>query len=196
MNDDLVPIAALNHFAYCPHRCWRMFCLGEFSDNTYTLEGSQAHSRVHTTGDNQRDGVHQYRNLWLRSERWGLIGKADLVEQDGQTWYPIEYKRRHHEHTTNDALQLCGQALCLEDLTQTTITQGYLYDTTTHQRHPIALDAQLRQTTVNAIAAVRSLLLGGSAPPALYSAKCRGCSLFDACLPRAAAKIAIYREVT
>ena len=74
---DYIPIAALNQYAYCPHRCWRMFCAGEFIDNQYTLEGTGLHDRVHTLGSNQRDDTWQVRAVWLKSDRYGLIGKSD-----------------------------------------------------------------------------------------------------------------------
>jgi CRISPR-associated exonuclease Cas4 len=81
MNDtDYIPIAAVNQYAYCPHRCWRMFCAGEFTDNQYTIEGTGLHDRVHTVGEGHREETWQVRAIWLKSERYKLIGKSDLIE--------------------------------------------------------------------------------------------------------------------
>ncbi|WP_321161621.1 hypothetical protein [Lyngbya sp. CCAP 1446/10] len=76
MNDfDYISIALLNQYSYCPHRCWRMSCAGEFADNQYTIEGTTLHDRVHTMGEINRDETWQVRAIWLKSERYKLIGK-------------------------------------------------------------------------------------------------------------------------
>jgi CRISPR/Cas system-associated exonuclease Cas4 (RecB family) len=80
-NTEYIPIAGLNQYAYCLHRCWRMFCAGEFTDNQYTIEGTSLHSRVHTLGEGHREESWQVRAIWLKSERYQLIGKADLIEE-------------------------------------------------------------------------------------------------------------------
>ena len=80
-NTEYIPIAALNQYAYCPERCWRMFCVGEFTDNQYTIEGISLHSRVHTLGEEHREETCHVRTIWLKSERYQLIGKADLIEE-------------------------------------------------------------------------------------------------------------------
>jgi CRISPR-associated exonuclease Cas4 len=81
INTEYIPIAALNQYAYCPHRCSRMFCAGEFTDNQYTIEGISLHSRVHTLGEEHREETCQVRTIWLKSERYQLIGKADLMRR-------------------------------------------------------------------------------------------------------------------
>ena len=151
---DYIPIAALNQFAYCPHRCWRMFCTGEFADNNYTIEGTGLHDRVHTLGEGHREDTWQVRAIWLKSERYKLIGKADLIEaQDGE-WYPIEYKRGSTGEWDNDELQVCAQALCLEEMTGQSVTLGYIYYAQSHQRQPVEISAQLRQQAIATIASV------------------------------------------
>ncbi|MEH2061335.1 MAG: CRISPR-associated protein Cas4 [Nostoc sp.] len=112
---EYISIAALNQYAYCPHRCWRMFCAGEFTDNQYTIEGTILHDRVHTTGDVQRGETWQIRAIWLKSEQYKLIGKSDLIEAESDPIYPVEYKRGRKGEWDNDELQVCAQALCLED---------------------------------------------------------------------------------
>ena len=108
---EYVPIAALNQYSYCAHRCWRMFCAGEFVENRFTIEGTSLHDRVHSVGEGTRDEVVQVRAIWLRSERFGLIGKSDLVEMVDKRVIPVEYKRSAKGEWGNDALQVCAQAL-------------------------------------------------------------------------------------
>lgn len=193
--EDYIPIAALNQYAYCPHRCWRMFCLGGFVENQYTIEGSSLHDRVHTTGTGQREDTWQIRAVWLKSEQCRLIGKSDLIEEQDGRWYPVEYKRGHRGEFDNDELQVCAQALCLEEMTGQSVVLGYLYYAQSHQRQPVEISAELRQQTIATIAAVARILDTGAMPPAVYSPRCKGCSLYSQCLPKAAAKVARYQEV-
>jgi CRISPR-associated exonuclease Cas4 len=193
--NDYIPIAALNQYAYCPHRCWRMFCLGGFVDNQYTIEGTTLHDRVHTTGEGQREDTWQIRAVWLKSERYRLIGKSDLIEENDGRWYPVEYKRGHRGEFDNDELQVCAQALCIEEMTGQPVTQGYLYYAQSHQRQPVELSTELRHQTIATIEAVTHILDSGAMPLAVYSPRCKGCSLYSQCLPKAAAKVARYQEV-
>jgi CRISPR-associated exonuclease Cas4 len=193
--DDYIPIAALNQYAYCPHRCWRMFCLGGFVDNQYTIEGTTLHDRVHTPGDGQREETWQIRAVWLKSEQYRLIGKSDLIEENGGRWYPVEYKRGNRGEFNNDELQVCAQALCIEEMTGQSVTLGYVYYARSHQRQPVEISDRLRQQTIEAIAAVSQILNTGRMPPAIYAARCQGCSLYSQCLPKAAAKVARYQEL-
>ncbi|NJR54643.1 MAG: CRISPR-associated protein Cas4 [Acaryochloris sp. CRU_2_0] len=191
---DYIPIAALNQYAYCPHRCWRMFCAGEFVDNQYTLEGTGLHDRVHTLGSNYRDETWQVRAVWLKSDRYGLIGKSDLIEETNGQLYPVEYKRGHRGEFDNDALQVCAQALCLEEMTGRPVTQGFVYYAQSHQRQLVEITAVLRESAIATIAAVRTLLHTGTMPLPVYKKRCQGCSLYTQCLPRAAQKISRYQE--
>lgn len=171
-----------------------MFCAGEFVDNHYTLEGTGLHDRVHTLGSNQREETWQVRAIWLKSDRHHLIGKSDLIEETDGRLYPVEYKRGHRGEFDNDALQVCAQALCLEDMTGTTIAQGFVYYAQSHQRQPVEITPELRQEAIATIEAVRTLLHTGHMPLPIYSKRCRGCSLHTQCLPQAAKKVSRYQE--
>lgn len=195
MNEaDYVSIAALNQYAYCPHRCWRMFCAGEFVDNQYTLEGTGLHERVHTLGDGHRAETWQVRAIWLKSDRHGLIGKSDLIEESNGQLYPVEYKRGQRGEFDNDALQVCAQALCLEEMTGRAVAQGFVYYAHSHQRQQIEISAELRAAAIATIEAVRTLLQTGTMPLPIYTQRCKGCSLYAQCLPQAAKKLGRYRE--
>lgn len=197
MNDtDYIPIAALNQYAYCPHRCWRIFCTGEFIDNQYTIEGTSLHERVHTLGEGHREETWQVRAVWLKSERYQLIGKSDLIESvDGQL-YPVEYKRGNKGEWDNDELQVCAQALCLEEMSGQAVTLGYIYYAHSYQRQLVEISTELRQSAIATIQAVKTLLQTGLMPLAVYSQRCKGCSLYSQCLPQAAEKVGRYQEVS
>jgi CRISPR-associated exonuclease Cas4 len=195
MNEtDYIPIAALNQYAYCPHRCWRMFCAGEFIDNQYTIEGTSLHDRVHTFGEGHREETWQIRAIWLKSECYKLIGKSDLIESDSGQLYPVEYKRGRKGEWDNDELQVCAQALCLEEMTGQTIATGYIYYAHSHQRQPVEISAELRENAIATLQSVTTLLSTGTMPPPVYTKRCPGCSLYSQCLPQATNKVGRYQE--
>ncbi len=192
--DEYIPIAALNQYTYCPHRSWRMFCAGEFVDNHYTIEGTSLHERAHTISEEFRDEIRQIRAIWLKSEKYKLIGKSDLIELQNGEWYPVEYKRGRRGEWDNDELQVCAQALCLEEMTGKTINTGYVYYAHSHQRQLVEITPELRQTVADTIDAIQTLMFTGAMPKAVKTKKCDGCSLFSQCLPQAGEKVERYRE--
>ena len=168
--------------------------MGGFVENQYTIEGTSLHDRVHTVGENQREETWQVRAVWLKSERYGLIGKSDLIEATEGQWFPVEYKRGKRGEFDNDALQVCAQALCLEEMTGQTVERGYVYYAQSHQRQVVEITPELRQETIAAIAAVAKILDTGAMPTAVYTSRCKGCSLYAQCLPKAVDKVKRYRE--
>jgi CRISPR-associated exonuclease Cas4 len=172
-----------------------MFCTGEFIDNEYTIEGTALHNRVHTVSTEQAGETWQIRAIWLKSEQYGLTGKADLIEVEEGRCLPIEYKHGNRGNWGNDALQVCAQALCLEEMTGQSVTVGYVYYAQTHQRQTIELNPTLRQETLHTINLVRHLLETGKMPQPIYGPRCKGCSLYGRCLPQAAKKVSRYREL-
>jgi CRISPR-associated exonuclease Cas4 len=194
MNTEYISIASLNQYAYCSHRCWRMFCAGEFVDNQYTIEGTSLHDRVHTVGEGQREETWQIRAIWLKSEKYKLIGKSDLIEVESGQFYPVEYKWGRKGKWDNDELQVCAQAFCLEEMTGQTITTGYIYYAHSHQRQLVEINAELRQSAIATVEAVTNLLETGMMPKAVYSKRCKGCSLYSQCLPQASDKVRTYQE--
>lgn len=194
MQSDYIPIASLNQYSYCPHRCWRMFCAGEFIDNQYTIEGTSLHERVHTLGEGQREEVWQVRAIWLKSEKHGLIGKSDLVEESQGSWYPVEYKRGHKGEFDNDELQVAAQALCLEDMTGKTVSKGYVYYAQSRQRQEVKITSELREEAIATIQSVTTLLETGKMPLPIYTKRCQGCSFYSQCLPQVGTKINRYQE--
>jgi CRISPR-associated exonuclease Cas4 len=191
---DYIPIAALNHYAYCPHRCWRIFVAGEFIDNAYTIEGTDLHRYVHTVGEGNRQETWQIRAIWLKSEQYQLIGKADLIESHDGEFFPVEYKRGVKGKWDNDELQLCAQAFCLEEMTGKSVNKGFIYYASSHQRQAVAIDHNLREQAIATLKALQTLFQTGAMPPAVYSSRCQGCSLYNRCMPRLAQKVRQYQE--
>lgn len=185
LDDDelLVPISALEHYSYCPRQCALIHVEQSYSENLYTLRGNRAHERVHTDGDDARRGVTVRRGLSLWSRRLGLTGKADAVEFVAGVPYPIEYKVGTRRPSGHEDLQLCAQALCLEEMLGAMIPEGAIYYHASRHRVMIPLDAALRERTEEIIAAIHGMLADDRLPTAPNDARCRKCSLIDACLP-------------
>ena len=123
------------------------------------------------------------RALPLWSRRWGLVGKADVVEFHGDTPYPVDYKhgpRRRREH---DDLQLCAQAVCLEEMTGQEVPRGAIFHATSQHRREVIFDPALRRRLQEAVVQLREILQGHTLPPAPNDKRCRQCSLKSSCLP-------------
>ena len=213
MNEsEYIPIAALNQYGYCPHRCWRMFCAGEFMENQYTIEGTSLHDRVHTFSENNREETWQVRAIWLKSKQYSLIGKSDLIESANGQLYPVEYKRGYQKPgfyvrkstptdmaarnpvSWGDALQVVGQALCLEEMTGKKVDRGFVYYSQSHQRVAVEISQEVRKEAIAVIAEIENMFKTGKMPIPVYRKQCRGCSLYSQCLPQAAKKVNRYCE--
>jgi CRISPR-associated exonuclease Cas4 len=185
MDEDLfIPVSALNQYTFCPRWCWYMHVAHEFFDNAHTVEGTLLHERADSGEATRRGDLWQVRSVYLYSTRHGLTGKADLIEEQSGELYPVEYKKGRRGEWSNDQVQLCAQALALEDMLRRDIPRGSLYYAATGRRQEVPLTEELRQETIEIIARVRELIRGGQRPPAVYAPKCTGCSLYRVCLPR------------
>ena len=181
-----VMLSALSHFSYCPRRCALIHVESVWDENLFTLKGRSDHARADSGETTYKGGVKEVRALPLFSDLLGLIGKADVVEfhPDG-TVVPVEYKSGTLRASIHDDLQLCGQALCLEEMLGRPVQNGAIYSLQAKKRREVVFDDDLRGATRDVISLVRELLESdGPLPPALTErAKCRKCSLFDACVP-------------
>lgn len=185
---DPIPISALNHYDYCPRRCYLIRVMGEFLDNPYTVEGDLLHEaapRMRT----KRGELLQLRRVYIYSHRHNLIGFADLVEEKAGELYPVEYKRGRKGNWKNDQLQLCAQALCLEEMTGREIPFGYIYYAASQQRKEVEFSEELKDYTLKTVEEVQRLLQGEFKPEAAHTKRCRGCSLYPVCLPKEAEKL-------
>lgn len=188
---ELIPISALNQYYYCAHRCFLIHVEQVFVHNEHTIAGVLEHKRADSGEVTKRDSLTQYRSVWLHSKKYGLTGKADLIEVIEESFsskciYPIEYKHGRRGQWDNDKLQLCAQALCLEDMLDLhdPISTGYIYYARDGRREEISIDDELRKFTIETIDSAHTLISNGVAPPAVHTPRCKGCSLHGICLPR------------
>lgn len=177
-----VPISAIEHYSYCPRQCALIHVEQTYDENQFTIRGSLAHERVDSGAGSTAGDTRTLRSVPLWSDRLGIRGKADVVEVRPDGLYPVEYKvgRRHGIHAD---LQLCAQALCLEDMTGDPVHRGAIFYHASKQRHEVMLDDALRRQTVEIIEAIRDAMEKQSVPRAPNDSRCPKCSLLNACLP-------------
>lgn len=201
--EDPIPIAALQHWAYCQRQCALIHLEQAFDDNIYTLRGNAEHAQVDQPGVETAKGVRTARALPLWHDKLGLIGKSDVVEflPNGHP-YPVEYKHGSRNKAKDiaacDDLQLAAQAMCLEAMTGHPVSEGALYYATSKRRRVVTIDAPLRQAVEQATQAVRNLLTNQTLPPPLVGAlatqRCKHCSLQERCMPEAASTTALAQR--
>jgi CRISPR-associated exonuclease Cas4 len=183
---DPIPISALQHWAYCPRQAALIHVDQVWSDNPFTRRGTLLHQRADLPGTDRRGaGVRVERALPLYSRHLGLSGRADAVEfhPDG-TVVPVEYKSGRRKARLADDLQLCAQALCLEEMLGRPVPQGAVFHGPERRRRAVAFTPGLRGAVVEALAALRSVLDGGGVLPApVDDGRCTDCSLRRLCLP-------------
>jgi CRISPR-associated exonuclease Cas4 len=187
--EALLPISALQHLLFCERQCALIHIEGLWAENRLTVEGRHLHERADSGTSELRDGVRIARSLSIRSLRLGLVGRADgvelLVNAGGRVRraVPVEYKRGRPKRDDSDRVQLCAQAMCLEEMLDLTIAEGALYYGQTRRRTSVPFDAALRAVTVRAAARLHAMVQAGETPPAVRMAKCDKCSLVELCLP-------------
>lgn len=192
-DDQVVLLSALNDFLYCPRRAWLHRVEGVFAHTADTLEGSYAHERVDSSGRMHRDGVRIVRGMPLFSEALGLAGKADAVElhpppQPGEADrpYPVDYKHGRRRKWDNDDVQLCAQAICLEEMFAVPVPAGAIFHVASKRRREVVFDQPLRQAVLEAIAGVRKMMSADAIPPPALRPQCKRCSLRPLCMPEIA----------
>ena len=184
--DELAPISALQHMLFCPRQCALIHNERQWAENRFTAEGRILHQRTDGGGRERRAGVTTERSVPLRSLRLGISGVADVVEmhEDGHL-YPIEYKRGRPKAHRADEVQLCAQAMCLEEMLGTPVLEGALFYGRNRRRSTVTFDAELRALTRRVADNTRRMLAAGVTPPPEYDArKCDACSLKEVCQPR------------
>lgn len=191
--DDLVMISALQHLLFCPRQCALIHIEQQWAENRLTAEGKILHERVHSTGSESRRKIRIEFDLPIRSLHLGLIGRADIVEfhlLDNGIWqpFPVEYKRGLPKKDDSDRVQLCAQALCLEEMLNCEVAEGALYYGQKKRRQNILFDTKLRKITTDTAKKLHDLLDSNRTPPPEYAKKCESCSFISQCLPKIAGK--------
>jgi CRISPR-associated exonuclease Cas4 len=192
--DDLVPLSALQHFVFCERQCALIHVEQAWTENRLTAEGRLLHERVHEQQGESRAGVRIERGLPLRSLRLGLVGVADVVEfrpqQPAGAWrpFPVEYKRGKPKPDRSDEVQLCAQAMCLEEMLEVQVPSGAVFYGKTRRRHDVVFDEAIRKETERIAGEVHALLAQGNTPKPVFQKKCGQCSLLSLCLPKTVQK--------
>ncbi|MBI2851658.1 MAG: CRISPR-associated protein Cas4 [Chloroflexi bacterium] len=215
--DELIPISALQHLAFCERQAALIHVEGQWQENRLTVEGEQLHERVHEASGESRGDLRIARGLRLRSFELGLTGVADVVEfhrvslpesgSDGGPaapigqvtagevitlpgiaglWQPyiIEYKHGAPKIEHIDEVQLCGQAMCLEEMLGVVIHKSAFFYGRPRRRQEVNLEAELRQETAKLASALHVMVEQAIVPPPQYASRCERCSLIDVCLPK------------
>jgi CRISPR-associated exonuclease Cas4 len=200
--DDLLPLSGLQHLTFCERR-WALVQIESlWEENRFTAEGRLLHERAHSSEIESRPGVLIRRTLPLRSFRLGISGQADIVEFEptreagyGVTlperrgfWrpFPVEYKRHKDRGGSHAyAVQLCAQAICLEEMMEVSVPGGAVYDGTTRRRTQVEFTAELRRTVERAAARMHELYRLRLTPLPVYTKLCEKCSMLEVCQPKA-----------
>lgn len=212
-SDGYPSISSLNHLLYCERRCALLRIENVWVENAYTLSGSLSHERADIPVDWIRSaGVREVHGIWLKSDRLRLVGKSDVVEfhpaghaarvcdsdepaskdttrgprvTTSEIPYPIEYKRGKRRRWDNDDVQLCAQALCLEEMLGASVPRGAIYHIQSKRRREVVFTPELRRKTEATAARLHELLDSAKTPPPVLKPRCDGCSLREICLPEA-----------
>lgn len=203
--DDFIPLSLLSQYGYCPRRAGLIMLDQAWADNEYTAAGQVEHERVHTAGAEKRGVQVKLFDSPVFSATLCLSGRCDLIEAqeaaDGcllpgyagrYRLNPVEFKHGVVRDEREYHLQLCAQAMCLEEMFDTHIEQGEILFITAHRRDAVAFTDILRKQVVESAHALSRMMVKGSLPPALYGARCRKCSLIEQCRPKMKTSAAAY----
>lgn len=189
MQDDFhtIAISALQHVAYCPRQFALIHVEQAWEENFFTAHGQALHERVDGGAPEQRGNVRYERSVAVYSQHLGLSGKLDLLEIEGKAdkkYFPVEYKRGKPKTEDWDRIQLCAQALCLEEMRGVAIEEGALWYWQERKRERVEINAALRALTLQAIVQAREILMRGITPlPTPLKSRCKACSLTELCMP-------------
>ncbi len=198
------PLSAITHYAFCQRRCALVHVEKIWSDNWFTVKGNELHRHVDAGMSESRGEHRRVRSLRIFSKRLGLSGTADVVEfeRDDENgvyvlpwkgkWMPVpvEYKLGTAKNKHPYMLQLCAQAMCIEEIFKVNVVKGVIYNGSEKRRETVSIDGNLRAETEFVCENVRKLLCSGVVPPANNGPMCRSCSLIDVCLPSASRRSA------
>lgn len=184
-SQKLLPISALQHLLFCRRQCALIHIERLWVENSYTAEGRNMHSKVHSGKYESRKTKKTATSLKLVSYKYGLLGESDVVEfkSDG-TVYVVEYKRGKPKNSPVDKVQLCAQVLCLEEMLNIQINESFLFYGKIKHREKVYIDDSLKDATINLIKDLHDFIEIKVTPKPEYNKKCRPCSFFDICLPK------------
>ncbi len=191
--EEPIPLSALQHAVYCLRQAALIHLERQWAENRFTAEGDVLHAIADKGGRRKTRGIRQVMSLPLASQRLHLTGVADLVEfragPMGETAFPVEYKRGKPKLHRADEVQLCAQALCLEEMTGQPVPEGALFYAQTRRRMIVPFDPELCALTEAAVADLAGVLASRlTPPPTPHKSRCRACSLIEICRPEVHAR--------
>ncbi len=194
---DNLPLSAIQHFMYCPRQCALIHVEKLWAENRFTAEGRLLHLRADSGVPGRRGGVAEDRSVPVRSDRLGLYGIADVVElrpntEGREVPYPVEYKRGSPKIEDWDRVQLCAQAMCLEEMLGVDIRDGAIFYGKPRRRERVVFDVSLRETVVRVCREMHTMVESSRTPAAVYGKRCRGCSLQGLCQPKVRHNVESY----
>jgi CRISPR-associated exonuclease Cas4 len=182
-------ISALQHYVYCPRQCGLIHVDDVWQENVFTVRGNILHEKVDTDTYETRGNTKTVRGLRIHSYKFGITGRCDVVEfketENGKVVLPVEFKSGEPKEDISDKVQLCAQAICLEEMLNINIKQGAFFYGKIRRRNIVEIDEELRTQTEKIIFAVREIVTSKKIPVAEYQTKCRNCSLQSICQPKA-----------
>jgi len=181
---DAINVSALNQYTFCPRRCALIYVDQAWTENLHTQSGRREHEQADVPEYEMKAGVRIERALPVWSEKLGLIGKCDVVEfhEDGNV-YPVEYKHGKRKQWDNDDIQLCAQAICLEEMLGVSIEEGAIYHIKSRRRRKVVIDDTLRKRVKETVLAVRDMIESHTIPNPVFGRYCEQCSLRNICMP-------------
>lgn len=203
--EDLLPLSGLQHLAFCERQCALIHVDGCWAENRLTAKGRILHRKVHDGSDGLEADRLVLRGVRLRSLHLGLHGVADVVEfhpdEEGitlndrpGTWipFPVEYKNGRPKKGDEDRVQLCAQAMCLEDVLEIPISVGAIFYGKTRRRIEVEFDQHIRQRTSSLASRFHEMVDQGNLPEPTVRPACKSCSLQDACMPKVVGRASTY----
>lgn len=212
--ESLLPLSGIQHFAFCPRQWALIHVEQQWQENVLTIEGKHLHERVHSAIPTETRGETVVaRSLPLVSYRLGLYGVADVVEftlvaggaesggiklpgREG-LWRPrpVEYKRGRPKSDDRDEVQLCAQAMCLEEMLNVKVESGSFFYGKTRHRLDVAFTDELRRRVEDLARKMHEVFAAGKTPPASIHRNCKECSLVHICLPDIRRKSNVERYI-
>lgn len=196
-DDELLPLSGVQHYAFCPRQWALIHIEQQWEENGRTVAGEILHERCHDESVRERRGdLLVVRGLRVVSHQLGLSGICDVVEfrkasggielsgEEGM-WLPVpvEYKKGSSKVGDEDKVQLCAQAIALEEMFCCDLHRGYLYYGATRSREEVILDRQLRDSTLEVACRMHDAYRRGATPAPHVRRACQSCSLQNRCLP-------------
>ncbi len=195
--EEWLQLSGLQHFSFC-RRQWALIHVEQlWAENLPTVEGNLLHQKAHDSTDRESRGdLYILRGVNIQSRELGVSGQCDVIEfhrsQEGVPlqakeglWqpYPVEYKRGHSKENDADRLQLCGQAMCLEEMLSCEIKCGALFYGETRRREEVIFTAELRSRVRECLSEMHDYLKRGRTPRVKPFKGCNACSMAEYCLP-------------